>query len=170
MLNTITPEIFDLPLTRLSVHSLCTFEHDLNEVVQSPDTSRVAEWCSRITHINMGSFDDAARQHLPFFLNLTHLLIGAWNHEAATQEALKLCPRLEVLIWLVGSYRSTKETFVEENSERAPHFDDIRVVTINAYFALDWLRGAEGMDDMWIIAERDIVERRQLKKSSRIDG
>ncbi|TFK61599.1 hypothetical protein BDN72DRAFT_965070 [Pluteus cervinus] len=165
-LDIINPKIFDLPLSRLTIHYLNGFEHQLKHIVQNQDTPQVREWRLRITHLGMGSLDSSTRQFLSFFPNLTHLLFGAWNRRDLAQEALKLCPGLEVMIWLLASYRSSTETFVEEDPKLAPHFDDIRVVTINGYLALDWLRGTERMDDMWVIAERKIQERRAALSSS----
>ncbi|TFK72665.1 hypothetical protein BDN72DRAFT_957171 [Pluteus cervinus] len=169
-LGTINPKIFDLPLSRLSIQYLGRFEHQLKPIIQDvdQDTPRVRQWRLRITHLSMGSFDPDMGQLLSLFPNLTHLLFGAWNHPRIVQEALKLCPRLEVMVWLLGSYRSRTETLVEEDPQLAPHFDDIRVVTISGYLALDWLRGTEGLDDMWVIAERKIQERRALRSPGRI--
>ncbi|TFK73874.1 hypothetical protein BDN72DRAFT_135425 [Pluteus cervinus] len=154
------PEIFHLPLKRLSVYDLEIFEKQLTNALASAHKAQVQKWCSNITHLAWGRLGiDLCRDLAPRFPNVTHFLLGEWNSKDVILEVLKSCPRLQVMIRLLASFESTGRTFVEDDLDPV----DIRVVTVNACLSSDWIRGREGEDDMWVIAERKVKERRECK-------
>ncbi|TFK69477.1 hypothetical protein BDN72DRAFT_612659 [Pluteus cervinus] len=154
-----TVKIFDLPLKRLSLHYVDVFDHHLTPF---HDTDPGKIWCSNITHIAWGTLTESLCRLFTYFPNLTHIMVGAWNTTTLVGEVLKQYPSVQVLIWLLADFRSDNETFViEPNEEKDSGFDDYRVVTINGHLFKDWIRGAQGEEDMWDIAERKVKERKE---------
>ncbi|TFK61012.1 hypothetical protein BDN72DRAFT_965408, partial [Pluteus cervinus] len=130
------------------------------------------KWCENITHLAWGtiSSDETRLPLFTLFPNLTHFLIGGWNSSNVVLEILRFCPRLEVFIWLLANFDSSDATFVIEPSVKGKSLDlgDIRIVTIEGDLINDWVRGTKGGDDMWVIAERKVEERRKLQISASV--
>ncbi|TFK61016.1 hypothetical protein BDN72DRAFT_485695 [Pluteus cervinus] len=168
------PKLFRLSnLKRLSFHCPGDLEDRLRELYDdrgiSKDPAMISrrKWCSNITHLAWGSI--TYEQSVPLltqFPNLTHVLLGAWNSVNIVLQILKFCPGLKVLISLLANFGPSEKTFAVDVSPegRAIDVGDIRVVTIEGELVKDWLRGSWGGDDMWIIAERRVEERRRLKR------
>ncbi|TFK64397.1 hypothetical protein BDN72DRAFT_901600 [Pluteus cervinus] len=146
--------IFNLPLRRLSVQNFNLFETDLLDL---HDTLPVQSWCSNITHMALGTLHQSSCHLLTFFPRLIGFMIGSLSLKPVVAEVLRLCPRLQVLIWLLGDYRSYTDVFITNGDTGS---EDDRVVVVNGYLVKDWIRGAQGETDIWAIAEREVEARR----------
>ncbi|TFK73879.1 hypothetical protein BDN72DRAFT_875579 [Pluteus cervinus] len=160
-------KIFDLSLSRLSVHTFSTEFEDQIRSLQKTEEEKYRSWCSNITHMAWGVVSLTSPELLPSFPNLTHFLFGEWSiPHARLQEmldkVLKNCPGLQVVVVLLGGVQSMSELSVLDSLDDMV-FDDGRVVVVDGYFVTFWLKGGRGEDDMWTAAERTVRERGTLR-------
>ncbi|TFK61020.1 hypothetical protein BDN72DRAFT_904482 [Pluteus cervinus] len=156
----VLPEVFDLPLKRLSIYTL---SDELERQIQDVENQKSKSWCSNITHVAWGAVTPSACALFPSFPNLSHFLFGDWcsmETQAIVDEVLNNCPTLEVVIVLLGTAQSESEFFVLASLGDVV-FEDVRVVVANGYFTASWTSGARGEDDLWVIAERTVKDRRK---------
>ncbi|TFK60809.1 hypothetical protein BDN72DRAFT_850245 [Pluteus cervinus] len=125
-----------------------------------PKTPQIQQWCSCITHVVLGSYlDDTNCAHnlnvLTLLPSLSHFMTFCWNEAPVIRGILVHCPQLKVFVWLWGKCNAEDLTQVVEGRDECP-VDDPRIVTLNGSYVSDWIRGAQGEDDLWILAEREI--------------
>ncbi|TFK73878.1 hypothetical protein BDN72DRAFT_956212 [Pluteus cervinus] len=169
---TFPPEMFDLHLDHFSFHAMPHVFEKAMENLKQTDGKKYQQWCSSITHLSWGTVSISTVQLLPSFPNLTHFLFGEFNNpfQDLMDTVLTLCRSLEVLVVLSGGMKSMSELFVLNSSpeldEQGVVFRDERVVLVDCCFAVDWVRGARGEEDLWTVAERIVRARRGRKPIS----
>ncbi|TFK61609.1 hypothetical protein BDN72DRAFT_883083 [Pluteus cervinus] len=148
------PNVVNLPVKKV------TFD-DYWFLKKRPDTNdtRVVRWCSNITHLGLGRlFTVKVGQYLVHFPALEYLMILDFNEYGGLAVAWKCCPRLKVVVRLLGPVSHHDKTQVVHNTEGEDQ--DIRIVKMDGSFMSDWVRGAKGEGDMWELAEKEVERRR----------
>ncbi|TFK61017.1 hypothetical protein BDN72DRAFT_485696 [Pluteus cervinus] len=152
-----TAEVLKLPITRLFFKNTDFVGAELWDL---PKTPQIERWCSNITHVVLGSQindSDSIRNLnvLTLFPSLTHFMTFCWNKAPVIHRILGCCPRLKVFVWLWGKCGARDFTKIVKGEDECP-VDDPRIVTLNGYYLMDWIRGSRGEDDIWRLAEGEI--------------
>ncbi|TFK64392.1 hypothetical protein BDN72DRAFT_963237 [Pluteus cervinus] len=158
-----TAKVLNLPITRLFFKETDFVGAKLWDL---PKTPQIQRWCSNITHLVLGGhINDSEVASTPclnvltLFPSLTHFMTFCWNKTPVIRRILACCLRLKVFVWLWGRPAIVNRTTVAREGDECP-VDDPRIVTLNGYYLTDWIKGSRGEDDIWILAEREIRNRR----------
>ncbi|TFK73875.1 hypothetical protein BDN72DRAFT_834204 [Pluteus cervinus] len=123
-------------------------------------------WFSNITHIVVTTILSRHSSTLRLFPNLTHLMLLSSNSQDILRHILRSYPTLKVVVWLLLQITSDETiTVIDMNSGPAPKVDDERVVTIDCNFSEQRAKAAKGEveEDVWVVAERTVEERRKQR-------
>ncbi|TFK69489.1 hypothetical protein BDN72DRAFT_840344 [Pluteus cervinus] len=157
--STPSPGVFNLPVTRLTFDD---FGFLMDELDSDPENTQLTKWCSNITHLTVAeAFTKTERKYLVHFSALEYLMILEWYDNGSLGETIKHLPRLKVAVRLLGSVSDNEKTQVVGYSKLDEEYQDIRIIRMDALFMADWVRGAQGLGDVFDMAEREVEARKQ---------
>ncbi|TFK69458.1 hypothetical protein BDN72DRAFT_840312, partial [Pluteus cervinus] len=99
--------------------------------------------------------------------SLTHLALDH-TRGLMISDVLRECRKVRALLFVSEDY-SMEEVCVEDADDKKYMDVDERVVVVSIRALDNWLSGVRGEVDMWALADRVIMERRQ-KREKRLDA
>ncbi|TFK61607.1 hypothetical protein BDN72DRAFT_435561 [Pluteus cervinus] len=156
--TTLIPDILNLPIKRFSTRSFGFLE---DRWAVDPNEAKLVAWCSKITHIALVTLEKEESRHLAHFPALEYLMIlgSMANGREGIMGALQHCPQLKVVVWLLGPVSDVTRTQAVKDGGDSD--SDIRIVKVDGLITADWSRGAQGLEDMWDVAEEEVGMRRE---------
>ncbi|TFK65247.1 hypothetical protein BDN72DRAFT_845778 [Pluteus cervinus] len=175
-ISTILPGVSTLRLSRFSVNLHELFDRDVfSDREASYDAFRA------VTHMDIiGDYTKwnqiRGLAHLP---SLTHLSLPQRTHDPkyfnVIGPALEECKHLKVLALVAGTdlsddlpLRAAQVPIVAGGGDYGDKID-LRLVAFDCDFAADWVYGATGRKDMWVLAD-EVVERRLKGEENTNEG
>ncbi|TFK69488.1 hypothetical protein BDN72DRAFT_840343 [Pluteus cervinus] len=153
-----SPDLLNLPVKRLTLDD---FGFLTSRLERDPDDIQLAQWCSNITHLTVADgFTEEDSRYLTHFPALEYLMTLESGDDEGIREILKCFPQLKVVVRLLGPVSDDEKTQVVRDSQLEGLYQDIRVVKMDALFMADWVRGAQGLGDVFDVAEREVEARR----------
>ncbi|TFK61608.1 hypothetical protein BDN72DRAFT_849523 [Pluteus cervinus] len=152
--------LLNLPVKRLTFNDFGFLKDRLDS---DPDDIHVTKWCCNITHLTVAAgFTEKERKYLVHFPALEYLMILEAHDDGRLGETIQRSPRLKVVVRLLGPVSDDRKTQVAVNHLHRGS-QDIRIVTMDALFMADWVRGAQGFGDVFDMAEREVEARKKTE-------